>query len=143
MSEMPKLGEGIILEINTNDSNCHQWISVAAYFKAEARGFEQGKELEDWLTAEIEYKEFQIQLFLLRSQEDGGMLISNLQDLADSVGVANPKQISSEVDLIREIQKVTEHRSCFRISYQQPCEDSDSECPWRTECQKLLAIWYR
>ncbi len=131
------------MEINTNGSNRHEWVSVAAYFKAEARGFGQGKELEDWLAAEIEYKEFQIQLFLLRSQEDGGMLITSLQELADSIGVTNPKQMSSEVDLIREIQKVTEHRSCFRISYQQSCEDSESECPWRMECQKLLAVWYR
>ncbi|MEE9338836.1 MAG: DUF2934 domain-containing protein [Methylococcaceae bacterium] len=130
---------GIILEINTNR---HQWVSVAAYFKAEARDFEQGKELENWLAAEIEYKKFQIKLFLLRSQEDGGMLITSLQKLADSVGVSNPKQMS-EVDLIRGIQKVTEHRSCFRISYQQKCENSESECPWREECQKLLAVWYR
>lgn len=29
-------------------------VAVAAYFKAEARGFEPGHELEDWLAAERE-----------------------------------------------------------------------------------------
>ncbi len=134
---------GNILKINTNDSIRHQWISVSAYYKAEARGFEQGKSLDDWLAAEIEYKELQIQLFLLRSMEDGGMSIVSLQELADSVGVINSRQMSTEGDLIREIQKVTEHRSCFQTAYQQPCEDSESECQWRAECQKLRAVWQR
>ena len=31
-----------------------QLIALAAYFKAEARGFEPGHELEDWLAAERE-----------------------------------------------------------------------------------------
>ena len=31
-----------------------QLIAMAAYFKAEARGFEPGHELEDWLAAERE-----------------------------------------------------------------------------------------
>jgi hypothetical protein len=29
-------------------------VAIAAYFKAEARGFEPGHELEDWLAAESE-----------------------------------------------------------------------------------------
>jgi hypothetical protein len=32
-----------------------QWISVAAYFKAEARYFAPGRELDDWLAAENNY----------------------------------------------------------------------------------------
>ena len=31
-----------------------QWISTCAYYKAEARGFEPGHELDDWLAAELE-----------------------------------------------------------------------------------------
>lgn len=31
-------------------------IAMAAYFKAEARGFEPGGEMDDWLTAEAEYE---------------------------------------------------------------------------------------
>lgn len=31
-----------------------QLVALAAYFKAEARGFEPGHELEDWLAAERE-----------------------------------------------------------------------------------------
>ena len=30
-------------------------IATAAYFKAEARGFQPGRELDDWLEAEAEY----------------------------------------------------------------------------------------
>lgn len=32
----------------------HDKVAVAAYFKAEARGFEPGKEMQDWLEAENE-----------------------------------------------------------------------------------------
>lgn len=31
-------------------------IAVSAYYKAQARGFQAGHELEDWLTAEAEEK---------------------------------------------------------------------------------------
>lgn len=31
-----------------------RYIAEAAYFKAEMRGFERGKELEDWIAAEAE-----------------------------------------------------------------------------------------
>lgn len=30
-------------------------IAVAAYYKAEARGFEPGHDIEDWVTAETEH----------------------------------------------------------------------------------------
>lgn len=33
------------------------WIREAAYFKAEKRGFAPGRELDDWLTAELEIDE--------------------------------------------------------------------------------------
>ena len=39
--------------ISTSASPAEQ-VAVAAYFKAEARGFEPGHELEDWLAAERE-----------------------------------------------------------------------------------------
>ncbi len=35
-------------------ANRHQLIALAAYFRAEARGFAPGRELEDWLAAEQE-----------------------------------------------------------------------------------------
>jgi hypothetical protein len=37
-----------------NDEELKSRIAVAAYFKAEARGFEPGHDLEDWVTAEME-----------------------------------------------------------------------------------------
>lgn len=36
------------------DPNFHERVAVAAYFKAEARKFAPGNELEDWLSAETE-----------------------------------------------------------------------------------------
>ena len=118
-----------------------QWISVAAYFKAEARSFKQGKELDDWLEAENEYTEFQIQSFLLRCKEDGGMSITDLQALAYSFDVAHPESFSSEEGLIREIQSASHKRPCFQLRNTGLCEDS--ECLWRTECRKLIAVWHR
>ena len=130
-------------QINTDGSTRHQWISVVAYFKAEARDFEPGKELDDWLEAEIEYTEFQIQAFILRCQEDGDVSINSLQELAKSLGVSNAMQLTTKVELIRLIQKVSHHRPCFQTTYQEPCADTESECQWRKECKKLIAIWYR
>lgn len=118
-------------------------MTVAAYFKAEKRGFQQGKELDDWLEAEIEYIEFQIQTFFVCCEEDGGMSILSLQKLASLLGISNSNSIRTEVELIREIQKVAQHRPCFRAAYQQPCEDPKSECPWRAECQKIITVWQR
>lgn len=38
--------------IGGQDVSCS--VAMCAYFKAEARGFEPGRELEDWLAAEAE-----------------------------------------------------------------------------------------
>jgi hypothetical protein len=48
---------GLYLDYINSDEwreNNHKDIAVAAYYKAEARGFEPGKEMEDWLAAEAE-----------------------------------------------------------------------------------------
>lgn len=37
--------------------NREEWIAVAAYFRAEQRGFQEGSELSDWLDAERELSE--------------------------------------------------------------------------------------
>ena len=39
-------------ELSSEDRYCQ--VSELAYYKAEARGFETGHELEDWLSAEAE-----------------------------------------------------------------------------------------
>lgn len=36
--------------------NINEHIATAAYYKAEARGFSPGSEMEDWLEAEMEFK---------------------------------------------------------------------------------------
>jgi hypothetical protein len=44
-------------EALTQDGNAERlaWIAKTAYFKAEARGFAPGKDLDDWLAAEAEF----------------------------------------------------------------------------------------
>ena len=41
-------------QAQTSTSHAAEQVAIAAYFKAEARGFEPGHELEDWLAAESE-----------------------------------------------------------------------------------------
>lgn len=125
----------------STETNRHEWISVAAYYKAEARGFKPGKALDDWLEAEIEYAKFQIQAFLVRCEEDGAMSNLDLQGLAFTLGIKDPEAIESKVDLIREIQKVSDHRPCFQSEDRALCPES--ECQWRSECLKLIAEWIR
>jgi hypothetical protein len=118
-----------------------EWISVAAYYKAEARGFEPGKELDDWLEAEKDYSAILISLYLSVSKEDGGMTIAGLQQLAKSIGVQNPEGMSLEIELIRAVQNITQHRPCFRSEIRMLC--GGVGCEWRAECRKLIAAWCR
>ncbi|MGB7816320.1 MAG: DUF2934 domain-containing protein [Methylotenera sp.] len=51
-SPIPVIGMESTHEINDED-RCTQ-IAVRAYYKAEARGYEPGHEIQDWLDAEAE-----------------------------------------------------------------------------------------
>jgi hypothetical protein len=53
--EIPKkkLSEEVQFTGVTSDER-HHLIAVAAYYRAELRGFESGAELQDWLEAEAE-----------------------------------------------------------------------------------------
>ncbi|WP_411725937.1 DUF2934 domain-containing protein [Methyloglobulus sp.] len=119
----------------------HQWISEAAYYKAEARNFAPGRELDDWLAAENEYVKMHIALYLSMAEEDGAMTILGLQQLAKSVGVENPECINLKIELIQSIQNATHHRPCFRTAPGKTCQEED--CKWRSECKKLIAEWSR
>jgi len=70
-----------------NTINRHLWISEAAYFKAEARGFDPSKALDDWLVAEIEYADMLIAVYMAISSEDGPITVSNLRQLAGLIGI--------------------------------------------------------
>jgi hypothetical protein len=43
-------------EQNVNVPSQEEMIAVAAYFRAEQRGFAPGNEIQDWLEAEEEFK---------------------------------------------------------------------------------------
>ena len=127
---------------NTKDNlERHHWISVAAYFRSEHRGRIPGKELDDWLGAELDYLKMEIKSFILRCQEDGMMTIIDLRALAYSFGVKDPNLINQEVELIREIQNVCRHQPCFQSDRRSLCEEVD--CEWASECRKLIAVWNR
>ncbi|MGZ8190438.1 MAG: DUF2934 domain-containing protein [Methylococcaceae bacterium] len=120
--------------------NRHQWIAEAAYFKAEARGFEPGKTLDDWLEAEIDFSEMLIALYISLLEEDGPITNVSLRQLAKFIGIQNSEVMMSESELVRAIQHATKHRPCFRSEANKICREK--ECKWRAECRKLISIWY-
>ena len=119
-----------------------QWISDAAYYKAEARGFIPGYEVTDWLEAEQGYTEMLVDLFLSVFREDGALTVTGLQQLAKAIGVQKPERVDSKQKLIRLIQKASHHRPCFRAKPGEFCQDQ-AGCQWIAECQKLVAEWCR
>jgi hypothetical protein len=120
--------------------NRHQWIAEAAFFIAETRNFEPGKELDDWLEAEIAYTEMLIGHYVARLAEDGPITIVGLQQLATLIGIENSDSLNSEVELVKAIQNATRHRPCFRTENTSPCDET--ECQWKTECRRLISVWY-
>jgi Protein of unknown function (DUF2934) len=119
-----------------------QWISDAAYYKAETRGFIPGYEITDWLEAEHDYIKMLVDLFLSVFKEDGAMTITGLQQLAKAIGVNKPERIDSKLALIRAIQTASHTPPCFRVKPGEYCQDQD-ECQWSAECQKIVAEWRR
>ena len=120
--------------------NRDQWIAEAAYFKAEARHFEPGKELDDWLAATIDFSEMLIANFLAIVAEDGPLTMADLRQLAKLIGIEQPEKLLSENDLVHAIQNATKHRPCFRAENNKLCHEP--ECKWKTECRKLISVWY-
>jgi hypothetical protein len=61
--EVPKaksvggLGPVPVIGIRTSPEELTRQVAEAAYFKALARGFESGHELDDWLAAEAEQRQ--------------------------------------------------------------------------------------
>ncbi len=125
-----------------DDISREQWVSDAAYYKAEARGFVPGHEVADWLAAEQEFIEMLVDLFLSVFREDGSMTMTGLEQLANAIGVQKSERIDSKAKLIRLIQKASRHRPCFRTKPGEFCKDQAS-CQWSGECQKLVAEWRR
>lgn len=130
------------LKQQIDDISRQQWISDAAYYKAEARGFVPSHEITDWLEAEQDYVEMLVDLFLSVFREDGALTVTGLQQLAKAIGVQKPERIDSKQKLIRLIQKASHHRPCFRTKPGEFCQDQTG-CQWSAECQKLVADWWR
>ena len=124
-----------------DEQHRQQWIQDAAYFKAEARGFVSGHELDDWLAAEKDYLTMLVNLQLNVLEEDGTITTMGLRQIAESLGIVNPELMRSELELIRAIQNATHHRTCFRSELSHLCEEHS--CHWKPKCKRLIAIWHR
>jgi len=136
----PDIGEPVH---QTEESKTrHQWISVAAYYKAQARGFVPGLELDDWLAAEKDYIEMLIALYLSIVEEDGAMTIVSLRQLAKVIGIQNPERLNLKVDLIRAIQDKSRTNPCFQLGPSDLCNEIGG-CQWKAECRKIIAEWKR
>lgn len=124
-----------------DEQHRHQWIAEAAYFKAEARGFEAGYELDDWIAAEQDYLTMLVNLQLNVLEEDGTITTIGLRQIAESLGIVHPESLRSELELIRAIQDATHHRPCFQSEQSSNCDEND--CHWKPKCKRLIAIWHR
>lgn len=120
--------------------NRHRWIAEAAYFIAETRSFEPGKELDDWLQAEIAYSEMLISTYVAMLAEDGPITIVGLKQLASLIGIENTDRLNTEIELVKAIQNASGHRPCFRSEATSLCNETD--CQWKTECRRLMSVWY-
>lgn len=118
-----------------------KWIAEAAYYKAQARGFEPNKDLDDWLAAERDYLTMLINLQLNVLEEDGTVSTVGLRQIAESLGVPHSQYMRSECELIRAIQEASHHNPCFQSDDSKNCDQL--ECQWRKKCIKLIAIWHR
>ena len=136
----PNLGESVP-QIEESKAR-HQWISVAAYYKAEDRGLTTGLELDDWLAAEKDYAEMLITLYLASVEEDGIMTIVSLRQLAKAIGVQDSERLDLKVDLIRAIQDISRIRPCFQHDLNNYCDEM-AGCQWKKECQKMIVVWKR
>ncbi|WP_024299373.1 DUF2934 domain-containing protein [Methylomicrobium lacus] len=120
----------------------HEWIAVAAYFKAEKRGFAPNHDWDDWFEAELDYVKRQVEDYLIILEEDGETTLIGLQRLAYSIGVEHPENIHSKTDLIQAIQCACQLLPCFRIGVEDLCSQFN-DCQWRSECKKMIAVWKR
>ena len=120
----------------------HQWISQAAYYKAESRNFLPGMELDEWFFAENEFARMLITRYQVIADEDGGMTIKGLQRLAKSLGVKNPEMLIQIDQLVQAIQKATNHTPCFNDNPKIQCNIAE-HCLWKKECvkNKVMARW--
>ncbi len=119
----------------------HEWISVAAYYKAQTRGFIAGQELDDWLAAEKNYIDILLTSYLSIIEEDGVITLSSLQQLARTIGVESPDRLE-KVDLIRAIQDKSLSNPCFQLDPSDLCNEIGG-CQWKIECRKIIAEWKR
>jgi hypothetical protein len=106
-----------------------------------ARNFAPGSAPNDWVSTTHVHVNIQIARYVTRAEEDGGITLSGLYQLAKLVGVDQPENTTLKTDLIRAIQKTTNHEPCFRSEFNKRCTEKD--CKWRTECRKIIAEWCR
>lgn len=55
-SSKPPSGAGMKMDASPDADHRFDYIATAAYYRAEARGFMPGNELDDWLEAEARFE---------------------------------------------------------------------------------------
>lgn len=68
------------------------------------------------------------------------MGIAELQQLASSLGLKEFGYSDSEVGIIRSNQKHRGEEACFSTDKRYTCT---GDCVWRSNCNKLRAVWLR
>ncbi len=69
------------------------------------------------------------------------MNIQTLRIEAHTAGVMYPEYLNSEQTLVRSIQKAQGHSQCFQSERRYFCKKNN--CPWTSDCKKLIAEWMR
>ena len=61
-------------------------------------------------------------------------------NIANTLGIKSHPQQSSEIQLIRSIQRLYNEEQCFGTDKRHDCAEL---CEWRRDCRKLKAVWLR
>lgn len=121
-----------------------QWISEAAYYRAQQRAFAAGHEREDWLAAEKAFNAMVISRHLANlAEDDDETTVIGLQKLAKTIGIPHYDKMADKKTLIHALQIAVGKDPCFQTdtAFSALCHEQ-TECVWRSECRKLMASWF-
>lgn len=66
--------------------------------------------------------------------------VTQLMNIASTLGIQSYPQPTSEIELIRSIQLLYKEEPCFATDKRHDCAEM---CEWRQDCRKLKAVWLR
>lgn len=66
--------------------------------------------------------------------------VSQLMNIANTHGIMDYPQHTSEIQLIRSIQRLYNEEPCFATDKRHDCAEM---CEWRQDCRRPKAVWLR